>query len=163
MNIIKASIDELIEVMYLLRVCVHDLNRKGWYCGDLQNQQVKSDIVNNSIFIYRKNEAVIGLMKLTDDEIVAHKSVAWSSTSGKPLIMRQLLVHPNWKNNEIERSMLTFAEKYAREQGFTSLRLEVYSENQDVVFLYGQMDYKQLGEVKLHYQDVPYICFEKVL
>jgi ribosomal protein S18 acetylase RimI-like enzyme len=163
MNIIKASPSDLVEVLYLLRVCVLEMNSKGLVYCDLQNILAKNDIENNTVFLYKQNEVCLGMIVLDTDQDPEYKSVEWMAASHKPLVAHRLMVHPNWRNQGIAKQILTFAEHYAQENGFTSLRLDVYSENQEAVALYNNLNYKQLGEITYHYQKVPFYCFEKII
>ena len=163
MNIIKASPADIVEVLYLLKVCVLEMNIKGWYHWDMQNHLVKYDIENNSVFLYKENEVSVGAITLNNEEIAEYKDIKWSHLSNNPLVVHRLLVHPNWREKGVAKELLVFSENFAKENGFTSLRLEVFSENQEAVGLYNQLNYKQQGEIQLHYQKSPYYCFEKTL
>ncbi len=161
MNIIKAFPADLVEVLYLLRVCVQEMNGKGWFQWDLQNHLVKGDIENGTVFLYKQNEACIGTITLNTNGIEEYKNVHWPDPSRSPLFIHRLLVHPAWREKGIADNLMAFAESYAREHGFSSLRLEVFSENKDALNRFNQLNYNQIGEIQLQYQKSPYYCFEK--
>jgi len=161
MEIIKAVPADLIEVLYLLRVCVLDMNSRGWFYWDLQSPLIKEDIDNNTVFLYKQNEMTFGMISFNLKEIPEYRDINWNKASSKPLLIHHLMVHPKWREKGIAKQLITFAERYGRENGFTSLRLDVLSENQEAVSLYRELSYQQMGEVTFHYQKVPYYCFEK--
>ena len=163
MNIIKASPSDLVEVLYLLRVCVLEMNSKGWFHWDLHNPLVKQDLENDRVFVYIENDITIGTITLNCDEMPEYNSISWSNTSGKSLVACRLLVHPCWRKKGIAKELLAFAEKYARENGFNSLRVDVFSENNEALGLCNQLNYKQQGEIQHQYQKLPYYCFEKTV
>lgn len=161
MNIVKASSADLMDVLYLLRVCVHEMNGKGWFHWDLQNQLLKSDIEKGTTFLYKQNEACVGALTINNEEIAEYKEILWPSTSHNPLFIHRLMVHPFWREKGVAGSLMYFAEGYAREQGYSSLRLEVNSENDEVINLFNELNYNKIGEIQIQYQKSPYYCFEK--
>lgn len=163
MNIIKATSIDLIEVLFLLKVSIQEMDCQEWFCWDMHNTKIQSDIENNIVFLYKENEVCLGMISLCSDEIPEYKNFKWDESSQRPLIAHRLIVHPNWGDQGIDKSLLIFAEQYARENGFTSLRLGASSENQVAVALYHQLNYNVLGEMLTHYQKVPYYCFEKMI
>ena len=163
MNIRKASPADLIEVLYLLHVCIQEMNSKGWIHWDLENLTVKDDIEDGIVFIYKENETCLGMVTLTTEEAPEYKDVLWNQMPGRPLLVKRLIVHSKWHTQGIEKQLITFAEQFGIENGFSSLRLDVFAENKEAVALYEQLNFKYSGEIMFQYQKVPNTCFEKVL
>lgn len=164
MSIIKASSSDLIEMLFLLKVCLQEMNCRTHLHCDLHDVLMQNHIEDNLIFIYKEHEVCLGLILLDKDtaEVPEYKNAMWEA-SPKPIMLNHIIVHPNWHHQGIEEKLITFAEQYARDSGFTSLRLSVFGENEEAIALYHQLNYNKSGEIKLHYQQIPYYCFEKVL
>lgn len=163
MSIIKAAPSDLIEALFLFKAYVQEMNCQGWFHWEFHNSMLKNDIENNVMFLYKENEVCLGMISLNTEEKPEYKTIHWSETSSKPLIAQRLIVHPNWRNQGIAKKLLAFAEEHARENGFTSLRLDVFAENEEAVALYHHLNFSMLGEIKFHYQQVPFYCFEKII
>jgi GNAT superfamily N-acetyltransferase len=163
MSIIKASQEDLIEVLYLLRVCIQEMNARGWFHLDMHNIMVRDNINNNMVFLYKENEVYPGMITLNVQEEPEYKHVQSNDPLHKPLIAHRLIVHPSWRKKGIAKKLLAFSEQYAKDNGFTSLRLGVFSENLDAVSLYKKLNYNNLGEIFLQYQKIPYYCYEKII
>jgi GNAT superfamily N-acetyltransferase len=101
------------------------------------------------------------MITFSTEVLSGYEEVKWADSSKKPLIIHRLFVHPNWRKQGITDHLLTFAEEYAKDQGYTSLRLHVYGENQEAISVYNNFHYQQTGQIQLKAQKVPFYCFEK--
>jgi len=163
MSIIKASPSDLVEVLYLLKVSIQEMNCNNGFHWNLQNCLVQNDIENNLVFLYKQNALCIGMITLSTEDPLEYKSVKWMANSPKPLVAHRLIVHPYWKNRDVAKELLAFAEQHAQEYSFTSVRSDVFTDDREVVTLYHQLNYLHTGEFILLYQKTPYYCFEKIL
>jgi ribosomal protein S18 acetylase RimI-like enzyme len=163
MNIIKATPADLIEIFYLLKRCVKEMNSKGWLYWNLDFELLRKDVEKGSLFLYKTDYHSLGMITFSTEVLPGYEEVKWTDSSKKPLIINRLIVHPNWRKHGIADHLLAFAEEYAKDQGFTSLRLDVYAENQEAISVYSNLHYQQTGQMQMQAQKVPFYCFEKVL
>jgi ribosomal protein S18 acetylase RimI-like enzyme len=159
MNIQKALSKDFIEVLYLVRVCLHEF--KGWLYADLSHLLANNHFKDAIIFLYKENEVCRGMISLKEGQSSGENLTP--NDTDKSFEVNCLAVHPHWRHQGIARSLIAFAEQYAKEQGYSSLKLNIFAENEDAVGLYNKLDYKQAGETQSSYQKVPFICFEKNL
>jgi len=59
--------------------------------------------------------------------------------------------------------MVDFAQKMAREKGFTCIRLDICQSSEDARQLCKELIFKKIGSFQTTYQRIPYICYEKQL
>jgi GNAT superfamily N-acetyltransferase len=161
MNIIKAQSADLVEIFYLLKRSVKEMNSNGWLCCNLEFELVRKDVEGGFLFLLKTDYHSLGLISFTSGVPKEHEEVKWHNSSKKPLTINRLVVHPNWRKHGITDMLLKFAEEYAKEQGYTSLRLDVYSENEEVISIYNNFQFKQTGQMLLKVQETPFYCFEK--
>jgi GNAT superfamily N-acetyltransferase len=160
MNIIKAKPDELIEAFYLLKAYLKEMRSKGWLYRDLGFESLSKEIENGTVFLYRTDFLSLGFIILSKDELLEYKNVTWAD-SKNPLTVRYLIDHPIWRKQGISDHLLMFAEEFARDQGFTSLRLDVYGNNQEILSLFASSNFNQAGQIQISEQKIPFYCFEK--
>jgi GNAT superfamily N-acetyltransferase len=163
MNIIKAKPIELIEAFYLLKTHQRETNSKGWLHWNLQFDLLRKEIDNGTVFLYKADYLSVGLIVLDTKDSVEYQKVPWSKHSQKPLFVHYLIDHPLWRKHGIASQLLTFAEKYAKDQGFTSLRLDVYGANHEIITLFNSTNFHKMGQVLTPAQQIPFYCFEKNL
>ncbi len=159
MEIIQARRYELVEVLYLLQVCVYDLT-SGYIYWDPMIPEIEVKIDNGEVFIIRTNNISVGLAILSASSDNGNKDIDWERNS-KALQIDRLIVHPRWINKGIENELIHFAEQYAKEKGFETIRVKVFANNKPVIDLTHTLSYKKAGEAHLPLQIVPFIGLEK--
>ncbi len=162
MEIIKPQASDLIEIVYLQKVCFSELKSRGWLACELYKEFSRDDL--NNIFILKLNQlTLLGLIKLNLSAKGHSGSGNVKSLSSNPLIIDSLIIHPNWWNKNPGNLLIKFAEDYARQNGFTSVKLSTFSENQFAIMLFQQLKFQQTGEFLSKLQQIPFYSFEKIL
>ena len=161
MEIIQPQPSDLIEIVYLQRVCFSAMKSKGWLSCDLY-REINTEELSN-IFILKQDSLTLGMMKIHKSGLELNGKVEWNSSSANPLSIDSLIIHPNWWDKKIGDNLLKFAEDYAKKYKFTSIRLNTFAENLDAISLFKQLSFEQTGEFHSRFQKIPFYCYEKIL
>lgn len=70
------------------------------------------------------------------------------------------MVHPNYEGKGVAGSLIKFVEKLAKENGYTTIRLDVFSENTRAVNFYKKLGYRVSG--KVNFRKGEFLCCEKI-
>ena len=73
---------------------------------------------------------------------------AWEHTEGDFCVLHRLCVNPQLQGRDLARQAMARMEKTALEQGFDSVRLDVFSQNLHAQRLYERLGYRRTGEVR---------------
>jgi ribosomal protein S18 acetylase RimI-like enzyme len=96
---------------------------------------------------------------IKDEEYVPIK---WL-TKDKNIYIHRLAVHPKFQGKGIAQKMMTFAENYAKTNGYFSVRLDTFSQNKRNQKFYETRGYKRLGNIYFPKQSKhPFYCYELV-
>lgn len=166
MEIKQASSYDLVEVLYLLRECVADMNQKGfkhWNNSYPGIELIKKDIESGSLFFYKEKGIAKGMITLTEESLEEYQEINWKDNSGKALFMQRLAVHPLWQGQGIAKALVEFAEKKAKEDGYSTLRLDVFGGGESATKVCDETGFSQSGEYHSKFQKTPYLCYEKSL
>jgi GNAT superfamily N-acetyltransferase len=167
MEIIQANEKDLIEILYLLKVCITDMNKKGlkhWNSAYPDTESVIRDIKEKRIYLLKDNAVCKGMVTISKEEPPEYKEIKWSESGGsKPLYMHRMAIHPKWQGMGFARLLIDFAHDFARKNGYTTLRLDVFSPSGRARQLYEKQDFREVGAFHADYQKHPYICYEKHL
>ncbi|MBJ34492.1 MAG: GNAT family N-acetyltransferase [Flavobacteriaceae bacterium] len=124
----------------------------------------KKDIDSNSLYVYMIKSKILGciMISLNKDDVYNH--VKWLTEDEKNLYVHRLAVDPKYQKKGIGRSLMNFAENYARNNGLKSIRLDTFSENERNNRFYKSRKYIQLNDVYFPNQSkFPFHCYEKIL
>jgi len=73
-------------------------------------------------------------------------------------------VGPEYQGKGYARMLMNFAENYARDNRYISIRLDTFSQNKKNQKFYEQRGYQKLGNVYFPKQsNYPFYCYERVL
>ena len=73
---------------------------------------------------------------------------AWEHTEGDFCVLHRLCVNLEMQGRGLARQAMARMEKNARDQGFDSVRLDVFSQNLHAQRLYERLGYRRTGEVR---------------
>jgi hypothetical protein len=166
MEIQQASSADFVEVLFLVKQCVRDMNNKGlkqWNNSNPSSGQLKHDIEKNTLFLYKEMGVAKGMINLTDEISDEYREVDWKSRPDKVLYVKRFAIHPLWQDSDVSEKLLEFAEKYAIENHYTSIRLDALDNYPIDEKFFESRKFTFAGTLKSSFEKAPYACFEKSL
>lgn len=164
MEIVKAEKVNLLDVVFLFREVVKDMNKKGLYHWntDYPNPEIISqDIDDESLYMVMSNYACIGVLVMNGKSSPEYNTIDWKSNGEKVLYIHRMAVHPLFAGKGITEKMLGFAEKYGKENEYTAIRVDVFDSNEKRIDLIKNRKFDEAGKLHFEYQKTPFSCFEK--
>lgn len=166
MEIKQATSYHLVDVLFLLKQCIIDMNSRGlkqWNSAFPGPDLIKHDIENGSLYMYTHLGITIGMINLTEDVPEEYKKIKWKGAEGKYLYLNRFAVHPIWLDSDIPLRLIEFAENYAVENKFTGIRLDVLDNYPVDKAFFGSRNFEFAGDYHTDFQKMPYMCYEKNL
>lgn len=163
MPVIRASERYFMDVMFLLRRCVEDMNQANmfhWNSAYPSARTIMDDIEAGTLFIYIEHGVCKGMIVLNESPSDEYRDVEWELKSGKILIVHRLAVNPVFQGRGIGRKLMEFAVHYARKSGYSAIRLDVIENNLMANDLYRGMGFRKAGTFHFPFQKAPFICYE---
>ena len=166
MKIVQAVPQDLVEVLYLVKVCVNDMNEKGqkhWNNAYPSIEYIQQSITNENFYLYKDNEVAKGMIILSDEEPEEYKNIEWQGKEDKILFLRFLAVHPNWHGQGIAKRLIEYSEGYAKDHGYSTMRVDIFSGIEGAEKLCADKGFSQTGQFHSKFQQTPYFAYEKSL
>jgi ribosomal protein S18 acetylase RimI-like enzyme len=164
MEIVPAKATDLIEILYLLKVCILDMNSKGfkhWNSAYPGPELMQKELDKGSIYLVKEKGVCKGMITINNCEPDDYKQLNFKT--GKALYLQNMAVHPMWQGMGIARLMIDFAQQLAVKEGCDCIRLDVFETCQKARKLYEKQDFKEIASFHFSYQKIPFICYEKHL
>jgi GNAT superfamily N-acetyltransferase len=159
----KSLFDDLVTIEKVLEDVKADMNSNGidqWDSEYPNRKILKQDIEHQVGYVYVENEKVLSYMVLNESYDKEYDLLTWKY--GSPfLVLHRLFVSPTAQGKGISSKMIKFAEQYARENGYNSIRLDAFSLNQTANMVYLQKGYELVGTVT--FRKGVFNCYEKAI
>ncbi|MFP4024431.1 MAG: GNAT family N-acetyltransferase [Thiohalospira sp.] len=165
MHIKKAIPENLIEILYLLRQCIEDFNKNNIYQWNISypdNFRLMQEIEKESLYLMINKGVPVGTITFDENQDDVFNHVDWKNNEGKFIVIHRIAVFPTWQKKGVGRKLIEFVEKYAQENNYKSVRLDISSSNQKLIELYEKIGFTQTGDILYPKQKVPFRCLEKV-
>ena len=166
MEILQAKPTDLIEILYLLRVCILDMNNKGqkhWNSANPSREQIQEDLDNGFIYLVKEKGICKGMVTLSEHKPEDYKQLVFQSSHQKPLYLQHLAVHPKWQGQGIAKKMVEFAQKMGKTKGFDAILLDIFQPDEYARQLCASQHFNEVASFHAVYQKIPFICYEKKL
>ena len=162
-----AEINDLNDIMKMIHNCANDLISKNifqWNEKYPSRDIFLSDIEKKNLFILKNNSGIIGCIALSHEKDIEYTDVKWLTKDDKNLYVHRLAVDPKFQKKGIGKLLMDFAEDYARNNKFISVRLDTFSKNERNNRFYKSRKYTKLDDVYFPNQsEFPFHCYEKIL
>jgi len=162
-----AEINDINDIMKMIHDCANDLIGKNifqWNEKYPSRDIFLSDIEKKNLFILKNNSGIIGCIALSHEKDIEYTDVKWLTKDDKNLYLHRLAVDPKFQKKGIGKLLMDFAEDYARNNKFISVRLDTFSKNERNNRFYKSRKYTKLDDVYFPNQsEFPFHCYEKIL
>ena len=167
MLIKKASKQDLDQLFTVVKSCGQNLIEQGifqWNEEYPKREDLLEDIELKELWKLEDKNSIIGLIVLTDNKDSEYQYVKWLAKNHKNLYIHRLAVHPKFQGKGYAQKLMDFAENYARENGYNSVRLDTFSQNKRNQQFYEQRNYIKLESIYFPKQSAfPFYCYEKIM
>lgn len=168
MTIRKASLEDIPDILAITKACaLHMVNNDifQWNENYPNTAIFNKDLQHEALYVLiNDNNKVTGSIVLSEIMDEEYKSINWLTENNSNLYIHRLAIHPNEQGKGYARYLMDFAENFAKENSFSSVRLDTFSLNKRNNLFYQKRGYKQLSDVYFPKQsDAPFHCYELVL
>jgi GNAT superfamily N-acetyltransferase len=166
MEINQAKPTDLIEILYLLKICIKDMNSKGfrhWNSVFPQIEEIQSDLEKGFIYLAKDKGVCKAMVTLSEHQPDDYKELSFSSSGKKPLYLQNLAVHPRWQGMGIATQLVNFAQKFAKERGNDCMRLDIFKPSDEARQLCEKELFREVVSFHSAFQKIPYVLYEKQL
>jgi len=167
MTIEKASYSDIEACHLITKSCANEMVKNGifqWNDAYPSKEILLKDIELQQLWKLMEKNTFIGIIVLTKIEDIEYKSVKWLTENRNNLYVHRLAVHPKYQGKGYAQKLMSFAENYASDNSYNSIRLDTFSQNNR-----NQKFYQKCGYVKLeaiffpNQSSHPFYCYEKIL
>ena len=160
----KAKKKEIQEVLNITRACAQQMISEKifqWNENYPSLDAFNNDLKRNELFVLISEKTVIGCVTITPQIDEEYLPIKWLTPNKNNLYIHRLAIHPNYQGKGFARVLMDFAENFAIENDYSSIRLDTFSQNQRNQRFYELRGYKKLGEIFFPNQsEDPFYCYE---
>lgn len=161
-----AKILEIPEILSVSRACALYMIQNGifqWNEYYPSEAIFKKDISRKELYVLVHNSSIVGCITISKFMDVEYEPVQWLSQNNRNIYIHRLAIHPDHQKKGYARQLMDFAETYARDNKFISIRLDTFSQNERNQKFYETRGYRKLEEIYFPNQSTdPFYCYELV-
>lgn len=156
-----ATISDLLQALEVLEAVKNHMIKQDldqWDEHYPNQETLTTDLNNQQAYIYLEHGKILAYMVLNEEYDTEYDDLVWY-TKTPFLVIHRLFVHPIAQGKGISSQMILFAEKYAKEHQYHSIRFDAYSLNDTANAVYLKKGYSHVGTVT--FRKGVFNCYEK--
>jgi len=161
------DISDIDAILNITKLCASHMIQNDIYQWNEKYPDKRSfinDAENKELYVYFKNGKVVACISLCVHIDEVYLPVKWKTKNVNNLYIHRLAVHPDFQKKGIGKILMDFAEEYAREKKFISVRLDTFSMNKRNLKFYESRGYERLEGIYFPKQsEFPFYCYELIL
>lgn len=163
----KGTLQDITAIMAMTKACAKAMIANGiyqWNDHYPNKEAFIKDVNRQELYVLEIEGSIVGtvvISTLMDEEYIPIKLLTKSDNN---LYIHRLAIHPDYQGNGFAQKLMEFAENYAIDNNYTSIRLDTFSQNKRNQKFYELRGYKRLGDIFFPKQsEYPFHCYELVL
>jgi GNAT superfamily N-acetyltransferase len=160
-KLVKTSYKDAFRLITCSRLDLQQKNIDQWDDLYPAEAMIREDIDNGNAFGMFEDEKLIGYIVCDETCVSEYSSVLWKRPCEKILMLHRLCVSPSYQNRGYATKLIEYAEQWARENGYGTIRLDVYEKNKTIMYIVENLNYAYCGNVTL--RKGIFRCYEKAI
>ncbi|GAA4268885.1 GNAT family N-acetyltransferase [Hyunsoonleella aestuarii] len=163
----KGAISDIENILEITKACaLYMISKKIFQWNEFypSKEAFLGDVERGELYVLEHNGKISGcvvISSLMDEE---YYPIDWLTKNGNNIYIHRLAIHPKHQGKGFAQKLMTFAETFGKENHFTSVRLDTFSQNKRNNTFYKLRGYKRLGDIYFPKQsEYPFHCYELVL
>lgn len=164
LKIEKGKLSEINQLFQIYLNGKNDLEKNGiyqWTNNYPTRSILESDLEKRVLFVLRNDKEIIGAINISEEQEPEYETIKWKFDSSQVLVIHRLVIDPKYQGKGYAKKLMDFAEKFAEENNYSSIRLDAYSQNKRVIDFYKKRKYFIRGDVNFLEREYPFHCMEK--
>jgi ribosomal protein S18 acetylase RimI-like enzyme len=162
----RAKISEIHEILAITKACAKHMAENGifqWNDDYPSKLAFENDISRKELYTYKIDMKIVGSIVIStkmDDEYLP---VTWLTPNKNNIYIHRLAILPSFQGKGFARNLMDYAETYAQQNSYASIRLDTFSKNKRNQKFYETRGYQRLGDIYFPKQSGhPFHCYELV-
>lgn len=164
LKIEPGQLSDLAEIFQVYLNAKGVLDRNGinqWTDNYPTRSIIEEDLRTGELYCLKNSSKIIGAINMNEEQDKEYQSVHWKFDDSKVLVIHRLVIDPQYQRKGYAQKLMAFAENFAFENSYTSIRLDAYSQNYSALEFYRKRNYFVRGEVFFPEREHPFKCMEK--
>ncbi len=164
LKIEKGKLTDINQLFQIYLNGKNDLEKNGiyqWTNNYPTRSIIESDLKKGVLFVLKNVKEILGAINISEEQETEYQTINWKFNDSKVLVIHRLVVAPKHQGKGYARKLMDFAEKFAIENNYSSIRLDAYSQNKRVIDFYDKRKYFIRGNVNFPEREYPFHCMEK--
>ncbi len=148
MNYRLAALNDLDTICSLVSEVIKQMENKGIYQWDSlypAKEDFYIDINKKNLYIAEDGHKFAAIYVINQEYENEYNKCKWNNSDETACIIHRLCVAPGFQNKGIGKQVLKHIEEQAAELSYTSVRLDVYTQNPYALKLYLHSGYEERG------------------
>ncbi|MTE27073.1 GNAT family N-acetyltransferase [Winogradskyella ouciana] len=163
----KGSLEDIDSIMNLTKACAKAMIANGIYQWNEHYPKPSAfinDVKRNELYVLEIDNQVKGTIVISSFMDNEYIPIKWLTKNDNNIYIHRLAIHPDIQGQGYAQQLMDFAERYAIENGYSSIRLDTFSQNKRNQKFYELRGYKRFGDIYFPKQsEFPFHCYELVL
>jgi ribosomal protein S18 acetylase RimI-like enzyme len=163
----KGKLEDIEAIMSLTKDCAKAMIARGVYQWNEHYPNklaFENDVTRNELYVLEIEGVIRGTIVIStfmDNEYIP---ITWLTKNMNNIYIHRLAIHPELQGKGFAQQLMDFAEQYAIDNNYASIRLDTFSQNKRNQKFYELRGYKRLGDIYFPKQsEYPFHCYELVL
>jgi ribosomal protein S18 acetylase RimI-like enzyme len=161
-----AKISEIDHIISITKACARAMEKKNifqWNEYYPSHTAFEIDAKRNELYVFCVDEQLIGSITISTKMDEEYIPIEWLTKNGHNIYIHRLCVHPDFQGQGYAQQLMAFAENFAKNNGYLSVRLDTFSQNKRNQRFYETRGYQKLGDIFFSKQSKhPFHCYELV-
>ena len=163
----QAKASEIVQLIAITKSCAAHMIANDIYQWNENYPNIKAfeqDLERGELYVLYAQDTLLGCITISNIKDSEYEAISWLTQDINHYYIHRLAVSPAFQKQGHARTLMDFAESFAKQNGAVSVRLDTFSQNKRNQRFYENRGYQRLGNIYFPKQSQdPFYCYELVL